>query len=1118
MKHCIAKISLVLFALLMAIPAFAQDVLYQATVTDSQAEPLIGATVRVVDTDIVTITDIDGNFSIKVPKGGKVEVSYIGYLPMTITDFNIKEIVLQEDSQSLDEVVVVGYGTQKKAHLTGAISTVAMDDIKDLADGNLASSLSGLVNGLSVSGGESQPGTNAQMFVRGARTIGDIGVKTQEPLFVIDGVVYNNSVKIGNLDNQNLGAEAFNNLDPNDVESITVLKDASAAVYGSRAANGVILVTTKKGKLGEPVISYSGTFGFTDAISNPKMLSAYDYGRLYNAMAAADPTNTTLNRRTALFQADELNAMRSLNYDLLEDNWKTGFTMKHNVGISGATEKANYYANIGYFDQDGNLGKLDYDRWNYRAGVDVTLKKWVKASLQISGDYGNKNKPLVKVGGSSDEKAYNLLLTHPRYIPESVNGYPIATYGPTNSQANQDQNYNHTVLQNSGDYSRNKTSNFQVNTSLELDFGFFSPLQGLKARFSYAKTINSSKTNEFGSSYDLYMMNVRSGSGNHLYTPIAGEEDSYNALLNSSNFVLANGGVPVPNGQEGGYLSRTMDRADSYQMNFTLTYNRDFNNHSVNALFGIEKSEFESEWLEGMVTYPYEFGTGQSNSVNQQSKPTTNFTRSEAGSLSYIFRANYAYNNRYLLEFLLRIDSSTKFAPENYWGKFPSVSAGWIISEEDWFRSAISWIDYLKIRASYGLTGRDNTNAWQWMQTYGTDLDKGPVFGFGNTIQSGSNIKVNDASAVNRNAHWDKSSKFNAGIDFNLFHSRLSVGLDAYYTWDREMLMPFTSGSGVPGLVGIASAPMNYGKMDLYGAELSVNWRGNIGKDFSYRIGMNTGLSDNKVILIPWQTEYLYRQQTKGHRADVGTWGMQCLGMFRSFQDIDEYFAKYNITNYMGMSKDQVRPGMLIFKDVRGPQQPDGTYAAPDGVVDKDNDQVQLSSRSNPYGMTFNLGANYKNFSLTAQISAQWGGYTTMPGKSISTSINDMQYTNMPSFWNPDNVYVYEDIYDAQGRLLLEANRDAFYPNPNWSINSTASTFWRISAASARLTRLTLAYSIPSKLTKVVGINSARVNVTGQNLLNFYNPYPDHFMSPMAGTYGNYPNLRKFTVGVNLTF
>ncbi len=1114
MKQTIAKISLVLLALILAGPAFAQEILYQAKVVDSQDEPMIGATVRVADTDIVSITNIDGDFSIKVPKGGRVEVSYIGYIPTTITDFNIKTVVLKEDSETLDEVVVVGYGTQKKAHLTGAIATVPMEEIKDLADGNLASSLSGLVNGLSVVGGNAQPGDPASMYVRGVRDLGQIGSKVQQPLFVIDGVVYNNDVKVGNV-YTNPGAEAFNNLDPNDVESITVLKDASAAVYGSRAANGVVLVTTKKGKVGEPVISYSGTFGFTDAISRPKMLSSYDYGRLYNAMAAADPTNTTLNHRTALFQADELEAMRHLNYDLLDDNWKTGFTMKHSVGVSGATEKANYYANIGYFDQDGNIGRLDYNRWNYRAGVDVTLKKWIKASLQISGDYGDKNKPLVKVGGSSDEKAYNLLLTHPRYIPEYVNGYPMAVYGPTNSSVNQDQNYNHTVLQNLGDYNKNKSSNFQINTGLSLDFGFLPALQGLTARFNYSKSIGNTKTNQFGSAYNIYYMSERSGSGNHLYTPIAGEESAYDVLMNPSNFILGNGGVPVPNGQEGGFLSRNMTRTDSYQMNFTLSYNRDFNDHSVSALFGIEKSEFEAENLEGMVTYPYEFGTGQSNSVSNKSKATTVFSRSEAGSLSYIFRGNYAYNDKYLLEFLLRIDSSTKFAPENYWGTFPSVSAGWVISQEDWFKD-ITWINFLKVRASYGLTGRDNTLAWQWLQTYGTDLDKGPVFGNGNSIQAGSNIKMNDKSSVNRDAHWDKSHKFNAGIDFNVLNSRLNINIDGYYTWDREMLMPFKS--SVPGTVGIASAPMNYGKMNQYGVELSATWRGKVGKDFSYRVGLNTGLSDNKVLLMDWNTDYIYRQITEGHRSDMGTWGMQCLGMFRSFQEIEEYFEKYNITSYMGMSKDQVRPGMLIYKDVRGPQLPDGTYAEPDGIVDKDNDQVQLSTRSNPYGMTFNLGATYKNLSLTAQIGAQWGGYTTVPGKAISTNMNDIQYINMPSFWDPDNVYVYEDIYDEAGRLVMPSNHDAYYPNPNWSINSTASTFWRISAASVRLSRLTLAYSIPSKWTKAVGINSARLNITGQNLINFYNPYPDKFMSPMAGTYGNYPNLRRFTVGVNLSF
>ena len=1101
--------------LLVAIPALAQDTKFTGTVVDTQGEPLMGATIHVTDTNIFTVADLDGKFTVNVPKGKKIEVSYIGYLPLTVSDFNEHTLVMKEDAASLEEVVVVGYGTQKKAHLTGAIATVPMEEIRDLADGNLASSLSGLVNGLSVSGGDTQPGSNAQMYIRGVRSLGDIDSKPQQPLFVIDGVVYNNDVKEGNV-MTNPGADAFNNLDPNDVESITVLKDASAAVYGSRAANGVILVTTKKGKLGEPVISYSGTFGFTDAVSIPKMLSSYNYGRLFNAMAAADPTNTTLNPTTDLFQYDELEAMRSLNYNLLKDNWQSGFTMKHSVGVSGATEKANYYANIGYFDQDGNLGNLDYNRWNYRAGVDLTLKKWIKANLQVSGDYGKKNSPLVKVGGSSDQAQYNNLLTRPGYIPETVNGRPMAAFGPSNTQVNADQLYSFSVLQQSGDYSRNMTSNFQINTGLELDFGFFEPLTGLKARFNYSKSIGTSKTNQYGSAYDIYYMSERAGSGSHLYTPIAGEELAYEGLMNPNNFLLANNGVPVANGSDGGFLSRVMNRSDSYQMNFTLTYNRDFGPHAVGGLFSIEKGAFENEYLEGQVTYPYEFTTGQSNSVTEDSKATTVFTRYEAGSLSYIFRLNYAYANRYLFEFLTRIDSSTKFSPENYWGTFPSASLGWVISEEEWMKDVL-WVDFLKLRASFGVTGRDNTTPWQWLQTYATDKDKGPVFGTGNDNNAGSHIAMTDANAsFNRNAHWDKSYKFNAGIDFNTLHNALSIGIDGYYTWDREMLMPFSA--SVPGTIGTKSAYMNYGKMNQYGVELSVTYRGNVGKDFRYRVGLNTGLSDNKVLLMDWETDYLYRQITEGHRSDMGVWGMDCMGMFRSFQDIDEYFAKYGITSYMGMSKDQVRPGMLIYKDVRGPQLEDGSYAAPDGIVDRDNDMVQLSNRSNPYGVTLNLNAEWKGLSLTAQIGAQWGGYTTVSGQALKPG-DSIEYTNMPSFWDPDNMYVYQDIYDGSGRLIMDQNREAYYPNLAYSsVNSVASTFWRISAANVRLSRLTLAYSIPSKFTKKIGINSARVNITGQNLLNFYNPLPDHFMSTMAGNYGSYPVLRRFTVGINLSF
>ena len=445
-KQIIISLCLGLMAF-FATPALAQNQTVKGTVVDDKGEPIIGASVMVAgEKGKGTITDFDGNYTLQMPANGKVTISYLGYLPQTVKPGGT--VTLKEDSQSLEEVVVVGYGTQKKAHLTGSVASVPVDEIQDLANGNLASSLSGLVNGLNVSGGDGRPGEPAKLYVRDAGSLADMGVNSQGPLYVIDGYIYPNDVKIGN-ETKNLGEDAFNNLDPSEVENISVLKDASAAVYGARAANGVILVTTKKGKMGEPSISYSGQFGFTDAIATPKMLSAYDYGRLYNIIKYADPTNTTLDKKNSLFQYDELQAMRGLDYDLLDKYWETGATTRHSVNVSGATEKVNYFAGISYFNQDGNLGKLDYNRWNYRAGIDVKISKWLSAGLTISGDYGKKETPYISNYGNMD---YSFLMTHPRHIPEEVAGMAIPTYGPEGYKGGS-QNYSFMVLQNNGDYS-----------------------------------------------------------------------------------------------------------------------------------------------------------------------------------------------------------------------------------------------------------------------------------------------------------------------------------------------------------------------------------------------------------------------------------------------------------------------------------------------------------------------------------------------------------------------------------------------------------------------------------------------------------------------------------------
>ena len=1085
----------------------------KGTVVDQSGEPIIGATVQVKGSSTGTITDFDGNFTLpNVPAKAQVVVSFIGYITETITNFNNPKVVLKEDAQQIEEVVVVGYGTQKKSHLTGSVETVPMEEVADLATNDLTGSLRGMVNGVSISSGGNRPGSTSSLTIRGAGDLSAIGVNAQSPLYVIDGFI--------------LDSNAFNNLDPSTIESISILKDAAAAVYGARAANGVVLVTTKKGKQGAPQISYSGTIGITDAVATPKMLNTYDYGRLWNAVRMADPTETGINLRYDLFQADELAAMRNLDYDLLADHWKTAVTHQHSVNLSGATDKANYYASVSYYTQDGNLGKLDYDRWNFRAGTDVKVGNWLKASLQVSGDYGKQNKPLMKVQSTGSDKDYQMLLTHPGYIPETLNGYPMAVYGITNGEMAANQTYNYEYLQNSSDYMRSMTSNTYISGALDYEFGWSNILKGLKLRLSYSKAIKTDKGNEFGTAFAVYRLNQRTGSGEHLYTAVPGQEDFYNdVVMAENNFILGHNNAKVSNGTDGGYIQRTMSRSDNYQLNFTVSYARQFGLHNVSGLFSIEKSESESEDLLGQGTKPYEFSTGQSNSLNTSDGGDTSSTwgRSESGTLSYIGRLNYNYNDRYLLEFLIRSDASQKFHPSNYWGTFPSLSAGWIVSEEKFMRN-VKWLDFLKLRASFGLTGRDNISAWQWMQTYNIAADKGAIFGE-NGI-AGSHITANNGARINRDVHWDKSYKGNLGFDFSVLNNRLGFNIDAYYVWDREMLLGF-SGT-IPTTVGTSGAPQNYGKMDSWGSEISVTWRDKIGKDFKYKIQLNTGFSDNKVLLMEWPTSNYYKSIYEGSRTDRGSWGMQCIGMFRSFQDIEEYFNQYHITSYLGMTKDQIRPGMLIYKDIRG-SLIEGTheYAGPDGIIDG-LDEVQLSHRSNPYHFSLNLSADYKSFSISTQLAASWGGYSFVPGSALAPSdgvsannnlnYKRLEYVNMPSFWNPDDMFIYNDIYDAEGNLLQAANREAYYPNMRYaSVNNQTSTFWRISGARVTLNRLTIAYKFPKSICQFVGVQSARINVTGQNLLSLYNPYPDNFIDPMM-SYGVYPALRKFTIGLNLTF
>ncbi|MFV0291406.1 MAG: SusC/RagA family TonB-linked outer membrane protein [Mangrovibacterium sp.] len=1084
-------------------PSYAQSTKkVSGSVVLSSGEPVAGAIVKQEGTTNGTLTDIDGKFTISVPENAQLTISFIGYVSQTISDLSKTKITLVEDALQLDDVVVVGYGTQKKAHLTSAVATTDMNDVADLSTSDMASALRGLMNGVSVSSSStSRPGATSRISIRENNVVAGLSTAAEtDPLYVIDGYAYP-------IED---GSRAFNNLDASMIESISVLKDASAAIYGSRAGNGVILVTTKRGKVGKPKISYNGQFGMADAIAHPDMLSAYQYGKVWNAVRAANPVTTPYDSRTDLFQADELEAMKGMDYNLLEDQWTAAFTQKHSVNVGGGSDNVNYFAGLSYYTQDGNIGNLQYERWNYNAGMDMKVNQWVKVSMQVAGNYGGDTKAYNGVSSATNAEAdYNRLLTQPRYIPSTIDGRYIASYGIINNTQNDSQLYNFEAVQNSGDYKENMNQEMSVNTGLEYDFGWSRHLKGLKMKFTYGKNISTTKSNQLGTGYTLYTMVDRGGSGDHLYT----------GDFSDANFIASE----VTNK---GMVDRTMTRTDSYQMNFATTYARKFGDHDLNALFAMEKSEREYEDIYASRNDLYPNANGQSSTTsNDASSKDNRFARTESGTLSYIGRINYAYKSKYLVEFLLRSDASTKFAPENYWGTFPSTSLGWVMSEEDWFKEKVSFFDYMKLRGSFGLTGRDNIPAWTWSKYYQYTADRGPIFGASNTA-SGSYIVLPN-SGFNRNAKWDKSYKSNFGIDMAMLDNRLSFNIDGYYEWNRDIFTALNN--SIPSTVGSNPANENYSAINTYGIEIGAAWKSKIGNDFKYGIRLNTGYSDNRLKKMNWPTTKELDGIVENERNDRGTWGMQSMGIFRSYQDIEEYFDKYQITNYLGMSKADMRPGMLIYKDVRSTaRDAEGNYVStPDGVIDSKADRVKISDRSsNIYGFTMNLNAEWKSLSFSAQFNASWGSYTTL-GKNIrainnsvlnTSGYTSMQYTNLPAFW-ANNMFTYEDVLDAQGNVVAEANRDAKYPNLMYdSVNNLESTFWKVKDASVALRNVTVAYKLPSNLVQKAGIESCRVNFTIQNALNFYNSYPEKFYSSFAGTYGQYPNLRRFTLGISASF
>lgn len=1097
---------LVVFALFNT-TIFAQTKTVTGRVVDgSNTQPLHGVTVKLKNSTQSSLTNADGVFTINVPvQGAVLEFSYIGYEngEMNVPASGEIYYAMTKIDVKLDEVVVIGYGTQAKRDITGSVATVDMDKIVDLPVSSIAEALKGQIPGLNVSGGSQRPGDNATLSIRQQFGWSKDGSSTL-PLIVIDDVIQ--------LD-PNTGLptmDQFNALDPGEVENITVLRDASAAIYGSRASQGAIIVKTKKGKAGAAKISYSGKFEFNDAISFGKTMSAYEHGIFSNRFGRASGWGTN-----SYFDENELAAMKNLNYDWLKEAWKPGGAMQHSLNVSGGSDKATYFAGAGYYTQKPNLGSQDYNKWSFRTGVDVKVVNNLKLSATIGANNSKVEKSFTKISindgayaSGSEQTDYTVLLHMPKYIPwqYTVNGvteYLSPALGANRVQTtpvgqNNIAGWNYFALLNNGSFTKDDNQAYNTNFSLEYKVPF---IKGLALKASYGINYSTSNNDQAMLGIRLAAATNTNQAGFHLYS-----DDSKWFVGNNDNRSTVRYSDVIGMVQ---------------QSNFFVTYDNKFGKHNVAAMASVEKGQ--QDYQKKFIIYDKPIMgayNGSSPSAGTLNPSNTYVYRTEGGNLAYLGRVSYDYDSKYLLQFLFRADASTKFAPSNYWGFFPSLSAGWVISRENWFKNSIDWINFLKLRASIGKAGNDNLKPWRWMQTYGYAADKG--LGFGN-INGGLLVSgLTPDATPNPSVTWDKSIKKNIGLDVNVLNNRLSITYDRYWDHITDMLMTLAGQVGVPISVGGAFAEQNYGAIKTWGSEISATWKDRKG-DFSYSIGLNFGTSDNRVTkYLPVPFDYPSKNQRReGYSTIFPAWGFLVWkgneggdGLLRTDADIDAYWnyltnlasAAGTAPSYLGITtKSGVKKGMLAYQDLAGAlNAADETIAGQNGQIKVDEDYAKLVNKNKTHGITANISLSWKSLSLNTQIATSWGGYNSIDYVKQGTSSGQI-------FWSHESYL--NNMYDTLDNVNGKWPNLAYYDQ-----NSKNSDFWQISNFRSYVRSLIIGYTLPKALSSKLRMETLKVNLAGFNLWDFYNPYPEKYRNMYDDPKVAYPTLRTWSIGINATF
>lgn len=1036
-KSCFQVTRTYLFLLLMVLAStassYAQNVV-KGMVMDIADNPLPGVSVVVKGSTTGTTTDLDGRYSINVPKNETLVFTYIGMVKqeVKVSGKRTLNVILQEDVSVLNEVVVVGYGIQKKAHLTGSVATVDSKELLKASTSNITQALVGKLPGLITQQPAGGPGSdNVEILVRGRSTYQGEGFG---PLTLVDGV-----------------ERSMSQIDPNDVESITVLKDASAcAVYGMKGAGGVILVTTKRGSEGKTTINYKGSLTLSHATTLPKFMNGTQYMQWYNLAREMDglPRYYSDEEISMTCNGDPTDGYENTNWQ--DALYKTTLQHNHNLSVSGGTQKTKYFLSGGFMKQNGFIKGHNLQRGNFRSNIDTNPIEGMKIAFNVGARIEDLNiSGTHPYANQSNNNVVASLLAAVPFVPREYMGYPT---GPQRNGDNPEYGADH-----SG-FSKRRTVKIETSVNVDYEMPF---LKGLKAGMFMSWDWDDTANKKISYPYKVMRYYPHLKTYDYEYT------DSM---------------------RKGGIMVQSDDKYQQLILRPSISYHGDFGKHSVNALLLYEQTTRKSSNFSANRTDFILFDIPELDFGSKIHPSDGNHGgSSESAYAGFVGRFNYGYANKYLAEFTFRYDGSYKFAEDNRWGFFPSVSLGYVLSEEDFFKSLFPSINYFKLRGSFGILGNDNVGDFKHRKLFAL---RNNFVAFGSTPQA-ENTLYNKNLYPMPDLTWEKCRTYNVGFELNAWEGKLGIEFDVFYKYTYDILREI-GGAYPASLGGHYPTIENSGAFDNRGFELTLKHMNRIGQ-VNYNLNANMSFARNRILRITQPDNTTEWKNRLGRSVDI-LWGFKSNGLYQT----EEELAMAPKTAYKDAQLGDIR-----YIDING-----------DGWLNED-DRVEVGRSTTPEMMfAFSGDMNWKGLDFSFQfqgaalcdkfLSHRWGN-----------DVEDNTPLTRPWYGGWDNA----PLFLVEGAWRPD-NPNADYPRLSTSPisnNCLASDYWKKNGAYLRLKNVTLGYTLPKKWTKKALIENLRFYVSGSNLLTFTE---FKYLDPESPNVinGYYPQQRTFVFGVDVTF